>query len=199
MIETWRPSPEELELLSTSDESIQKRHETFSFDYEEFTKRLQIGDYWQKLIQAHLYFEHVIAQILSEGLVKPEAISLSRMGFSQRLDLIEALGLLPDELVKPIRKMSKLRNKVAHNLTFEITDSDVRDLENCTPLRLRDAIRATVGRKSGPLELHELLSVILLQIDIMRQHHATSRQISKKAELRLRTVLRKTPNVKYVP
>lgn len=199
MIGIWNPSVEELELISTSDEDIWKRHKNFCFDCDEFTERMQNGDHWQQLIQAHLYFEHVVAQILSEGLAKPEAISLSRTGFAQRLDLIEALALLPDELVNPIRKISKLRNKIAHNLTFEIAETDVRDLENCTPLYLREAIRAEVGRKSGPLELRELLNVILLKIDIVRQHNAATRQLNKKSELRLRAVLQKTPNAKYVP
>ncbi|WP_036744607.1 hypothetical protein [Paracoccus sp. N5] len=198
MNDTWTPSNKELELLSTSDEDIQKRHQTFCFHRADFTKRIGSGDRWQQLIQAHLYFEHVVAQILTEALAKPEAISLSRMGFSQRMDLVVAMALLPDELVTPIRKISGLRNKIAHDLTFEVGDSDVRDLENCTPVNLRDAVQAEAGRMAGPLELHELLTVILLRADIIRQDSAARREIGRKSELRLRTVLRKTPNVKYV-
>ncbi|XZQ29754.1 hypothetical protein ACTTAL_01920 [Rhodobacter capsulatus] len=93
MTETWNTNLEERELLSTSDEDIIRKHQNFSFDLDEFFKRTQNGDYWQQLIQAHLYFEHVISQILTEALTRPEAISLSRMGFSQRLDLIVALAL----------------------------------------------------------------------------------------------------------
>ncbi|MCC5971972.1 MAG: hypothetical protein JJU15_18680 [Pararhodobacter sp.] len=198
MNDTWIPSNEDLELLSTSDEDIRKRHQTFCFHREDFTIRVQSGDRWQQLIQAHLYFEHVVAQILTEALAKPEAISLSRMGFSQRLDLVVAMALLPDDLVTPIRKISGLRNKIAHNLAFEVADSDVRDLENCTPVNLRDAVRAEAGREAGPLELHELLEVILLKAEIVRQDSAAIREIGRKAELRLRTVLWKTPNVKFV-
>ncbi len=198
MTDTWSPSSEELELLATSDEDILKRHQTFCFDRGDFYKRVQSGDRWQQLIQAHLYFEHVVAQILSEALAKPEAISLSRMGFGQRLDLVLAMALLPDELVTPIRRISGLRNKIAHDLKFEVAGRDILDLENCTPLKLRDAMQAEAGREAGPLELHELLTVILLKADLIRQQSAASREIGRKSELRLRTVLLQTPNVKYV-
>lgn len=199
MNDTWSPSSEELKLLSTSNEDIWKRHQTFCFDRGDFTKRVQIGDRWQQLIQAHLYFEHVVAQILIEALAKPESISFSRMGFSQRLDLVVAMDLLPEELVRPVRKISGLRNKISHDLTFEVSDNDIRDLENCTPVNLRDALRAEAGREAGPLELHELLTVILLKADIVRQESAATRELTRKSEIRLRTVLRNTPNVKYVP
>lgn len=198
MNDAWTPSNSELELLSTSDEDIWKRHQTFCFHQGDFVARVRSGDRWQQLIQAHIYFEHVVAQILTEALAKPEAISLSRMGFSQRLDLVVAMALLPDELVTPIRKISGLRNKIAHDLTFEVRDSDVRDMENCTPVYLRDAVQADAGRNAGPLELHELLTVILLKADIIRQGSAARREIGRKSELRLRTVLLNTPNVKYV-
>lgn len=198
MNDTWTPTNEELDLLSTSDEEIWKRHQTFCFHLDDFTKRVGSGDLWQQLIQAHLYFEHVVAQIRTEALAKPEAIRLSHMGFSQRVNLIAAMALLPDELVTPIRKISGLRNKIAHDLTFEVGDHDVRDLENCTPASLRNAAKAEAGRKAGPLELHELLKVILLKTDIVRQDSAAHREIGRKSELRLRTVLQNTPNVKYV-
>lgn len=192
MTETWNTNLEERELLSTSDEEIIRKHQNFSFDLDEFFKRTQNGDYWQQLIQAHLYFEHVISQILTEALTRPEAISLSRMGFSQRLDLIVALALLPDELIAPIRKISSMRNKISHSLTFEITDNDIRDLEKCTPAHLRDALRPDADGNFRPLKLREILMVILLKADIIRQQRAAGRQINKKAELRLRKVLEET-------
>jgi hypothetical protein len=198
MNNTWSPSSEELELLSTSDEEIRNRHQSFCFHLGDFTKRISSGDRWQQLIQAHLYFEHVVAQILTEALAKPEAISLSRMGFGQRLDLVVTMALLPDEVVTPIRKLSSLRNKIAHDLTFEVSDSDIRDLENCTPVHLREVIQMDAGRKAGSLELHELLKLILFKAEITRQESAGRRELVRKAELRLRTVLENTPNVKYV-
>lgn len=196
MSDTWEPSKDELELLATSDEEIISRHQIFCFNYDDFLKRVRTGDLWQQLIQAHLYFEHVVAQILFEALPKPEAISLSRMGFSQRLDLVVAMDLLPDDLVPTIRKLTSLRNRTAHDLQFKISDDDVRDLENCTPVSLRDAVKAEKDRGLGPLLLHEILIVVLLKVDIVRQNHAAKREIGQKSELRLRTVLRMPPDLR---
>ncbi|MDF0542680.1 hypothetical protein PX699_10030 [Sphingobium sp. H39-3-25] len=199
MNDTWNPSSEELELLSTPDDIIMERHQVFCFNHDDFIEKVQSGDRWQQLIQAHLYFEHVVAQLLKEALAKPEAISMSRMGFSQRLDLVVAMALLPDELVIPVRKISGLRNKIAHDLAFEIADKDVQDLENCTPIHLRKALLQEEDRGGGRLHLHELLIVILLKADIVRQHLAANREIAKKSELRLRSALKKIPKVNYAP
>lgn len=199
MNDTWQPSPEDLELLSTADGVIMEQHQVFCFDRDEFVERLRNGGSWQQLIQAHLYFEHVVAQLLKEALAKPEAISLSRMGFGQRLDLVVAMALLPDEMVRPIRKISGLRNKIAHDLNFEVAESDVRELENCTPVHLRDAMRAEKDKKEEPLGLNDLLTVILLNAELIRQHRAGRREVVRKSELRLRAVLSKIPQKRYVP
>jgi len=96
--------------------------------------------------------------------------------------------------------MNGLRNKIAHNLDFEISDKDERDLANCTPKRLRDIMVADNERDAaGPLRLHELLRIILLQIEVIRQSHALDRLRNRKAGIRLRTVLEKTEGAVYRP
>ncbi|TMJ92478.1 MAG: hypothetical protein E6G77_25420 [Alphaproteobacteria bacterium] len=82
----WPPlTAEELELLATPTEELKRRTEVFSFDYDRFKKRIEIGEHWQQLLQAHLYFDHVITQLLSEALVNPDAVNVSRMSFSRKL------------------------------------------------------------------------------------------------------------------
>lgn len=192
-------SEDDLALLATPDAEIIERNQVFCFDEDEFEARMKSGDRWQQVIQAHLYFEHVVSQILVEAMPRPEAVSMSRMGLSQRLDLVSALDLLPDELLVCVRKINSLRNKIAQDLSFEISNDDVRDVSNCTPPHLRKAIVETASRVSGPPELHELVSVVVLMCDIVRQKNAARRALSKKSEVRLRTVLRKTPGARYVP
>jgi hypothetical protein len=86
---------EDLELIATPDAELHKRVEIFSFDDELFKARISTGDRWQQLLQAHLYFDHVITQLLVDALANPDAINASRMSFLQKLHLIQALGLLP--------------------------------------------------------------------------------------------------------
>src|SRR5262249_6275153 len=93
---------EELELLATPREELARRTQVFSFDRERFKRRIAVGEHWQQLLQAHLYFDHVITQLLSEALVNPDAVNVSRMSFSQKLQFIAALNLLPPDLVSSV-------------------------------------------------------------------------------------------------
>src|SRR5262245_42765972 len=110
-LEPGRITPEDQELLDAPDEELRERTGAFSFDAKRCRARISAGDRWQQLLQAHLYFDHVVSRLLLEALAKPEAINASRMGFLQKLQLIQALGLLPPEVCSPVEFMNSLRNK----------------------------------------------------------------------------------------
>lgn len=190
---TPRPpfTAEDLELLATPNEQLKKKVDAFSFDTERFNGRIETGERWQRLLQAHLYFDHVLTLILLDALTNPEAINARRIGFYQKLQLISAMNLLPSDLVVAIDFINGLRNKIAHELDFEIPDQSVTDLSNCTPKYLRDIVERDAERQPGPLGFHELLRVILFQIEILRQGHAFERLATRKAMLRLQSVLDK--------
>jgi hypothetical protein len=190
---------EDLALLATPDAELRKRVQIFSFDQERFKARISTGDRWQQLLQAHLYFDHVITQLLVEALAKPDAIGAGRMSFLQKLQLIEALGLLPTELVPTVVFINGLRNKIAHDLNFEISDKDERDLANCTPKRLREIMETDKEREPGALRFHELLRVVLLQIEAIRQSKAFMRLLERKRLIGLRMALEDTPGAIYHP
>lgn len=190
---------EDLKLLATPGEELKTQAYIFSFDEEQFNKRLSGGERWQQLLQAHLYFDHVVTRCLTDVLTNPDAIDLRRMGFAQKLQLISAHDVAPSELVSAIGFMNGLRNKIAHDLNFEITDPNVLDFVNCTPKRLRDAILKSDGREPGPIRFHELLHVLLISLEIRRQERAFRVSAEKKAAIRLRTILGKTPGAVYNP
>jgi hypothetical protein len=188
---------EEFQLLATPDDELRGRSEQFSFDRALFEKRVSTGERWQQLLQAHLYYDHVLAQMLTDALPQPDAIDLRRMGFANKLQLISAMNLLPQELISPIGFINGIRNKIAHDLNFEILDQTVTDLTNCTPSFLREAVEEEDGRAAGPVLFNELLRVILLMAEVLRQRHAFNRVATRKGEIRLRTVLEKTPGAVY--
>jgi hypothetical protein len=196
---TKRPpvTSEELQLLATPNEELKERAYKFSFDEDLFSKRISGGERWQQLLQAHLYYDHVLTQMLVDALPQPDAIELQRMGFVNKLQLIAAMSLLPSEVISPIGFINGIRNKISHDLSFEITDQTVTDLQNCTPTSLREAAEKEKGRTPGPLLFHELLRVVLLMAEVKRQENEFNRITSKKGEVRLRTVLEKTPGVVY--
>lgn len=143
------------------------------FDKKEFSQRIKIGDDWQKLIQAHLYLEFIASRMLEAELPNPNEIKLSRMGFSARLDLIAAMGLIPIDFSRTIRKVAALRNKVAHDLNFLVSAKQVSDLRNTIPQWLRQIAEQMENRESqGPLSLHEILEAIPLFFEMYRQQRA---------------------------
>ena len=99
------------------------------------------------------------------------------------------MNLLPGELVSVLEFINSLRNKIAHELDFEISDESVVDLTNCTPKSLREIAEEDDEHKSGPLRFNELLRVVLFQIEVLRQGHEFNRLSAKKATLRLGAVL----------
>jgi hypothetical protein len=119
------------------------------------------------------------------------------MSFLQKLQLIEALGLLPADLASTVVFINGLRNNIAHDLNFEISDKNERDFINCTPKWLRDVMEADKEREPGPLLFHELLRIVLLQIEVIRQGHVFRRLSERKSLIRLRTVLEKTEGATY--
>lgn len=190
---------EDLELLATPSSEIVRRMEAeWSFDCEEFRSRIKNGERWQCLLMAHIYLEHVISKMLNDHIPFPDEISFSRMPFSQRLDLARALALLPADIVAAIRRMTKLRNKIAHNLLFVVSDSDVAGLKDCTPMHMRSAVLEGPNRSGEHIEFFELLEVIVIMSELFRQRHATERLLSRKSAIRLRTVLDRTPGALYV-
>lgn len=182
-------SVEERLLFETPDEEIIARNKKYSFDVQSFDSRISTGDAWQRIVQGHLFFEHVVGQLLLEALTKPEAISLSRMGYSQRLDLASAMGILSDEQIVALRKINSLRNKLAHDLNFEITEQDVLDLANCTPREMRAAIQRDKGVDACPLDLYDLLMGNLVMLESRRQENAASKELRRKHFLKMRFAL----------
>jgi hypothetical protein len=192
-------SEDDLALLATSDTEIVKNSQVFCFDINHLEMRISHGDRWQQLIQAHLYFEHVLEQILREALPNPEEISLSRMGFGGRLDLARAMGLIPAEIGVAVKTVSKLRNKVAHDLNFSISNRDVLNVRSNIPKYIKKVIQKEGDSVAKDTEFWEYLNVLILKLEVIRQDHAAKRLLARKGEIRLRTVLRQTAGAKYVP
>jgi len=83
------------------------------------------------VISVHLWLEHLLAQCLR--VVVPNAEPLFRdrgMGFAQLVSLCEAHEIVDKALAETLRMVNALRNKCAHQLTFNPSDADWRALDN---------------------------------------------------------------------
>lgn len=186
--ELARYAPEDVALLRQTEEDMRKQTEYFSFDEAAFCERMDRGEDWHRVVQAHLYLDHSITALLSDALARPDAIRLSRMGFAQKVELVDAMDLLPPDLIPPVGAVNKLRNRIAHQLNFEPSRSDVRNLKNAIPKRLHDAPFESKAQ-GGDLSLSDLLKVLVLMVDIMRQRKAFEALKTRQDELSLRMAI----------
>ena len=176
---------EDLALLETPDEALYKRAYVFSFNVEKTKGRIRRRRKWEQVIQTHLHLDHVVTQMLVEGLHRPDAIKVKRQGFAQKLDLLDALGLVEQSFLPPLRCINDLRNKVAHDLDYKITLKSQRDLKNCTPKILRTEV-LDEGKSGKAITFSDLLLGNLVFLDVTRQRHAFERMRAKKEEVHLR-------------
>lgn len=83
---------------------------------------------------------HLVSEYLLEELIrfvfeeKADAILSIGLRYQQKLELVSKLELvedwelLPDFVVVSLKKLNKLRNRVAHRLNEKIIDDEIRDL-----------------------------------------------------------------------
>jgi hypothetical protein len=175
-------SAEDLKLLATPDVEIRREASVCSFDQKKLADRIRTGEHWQQLLQAHLYYDHVVTCMLTEELKNPDAINVRRMGFFQKSRLIRAMGLLPEQLTIVVERINSLRNRIAHDLNFEIDENQVQELRGLIA-------PPPFPEGEEPLRFNEMLYAALLRIEDIRQHHAARRRAMRKAFLNARRVL----------
>ncbi|MBS1301425.1 hypothetical protein [Loktanella sp. SALINAS62] len=170
-------------LLVTPEEEVAASLVIHCFDQAECIRCLKFGDDWQKLIKGHLYFEKVLSEILRGQLAYPEEIKLARIAFQQKLQLISAMGLLPRSYIASIRFLSGIRNKLAHDLDFEVSDEDKFNFLGLLPTALRAAIEEKSAE--GKDDFGEPIYLLLSVTEAYRHHLWAKRVIGKKRVLTL--------------
>jgi hypothetical protein len=78
------------------------------------------------VITTHLMTEYGINYLISSNCVNHKQILDDRnYTFSIKLNIIYALGLIPEDLYQNIKKLNILRNKFAHSLKVDFRDVDL--------------------------------------------------------------------------
>jgi len=80
------------------------------------------------VLKGHLFIEYVLNQIIrkqfkSSGTILKDPRSYT---FSVKLQMIYSTGYLPPYLFLNIRRINRLRNHLAHNLTLDLNESQFR-------------------------------------------------------------------------
>ena len=78
------------------------------------------------VLRGHLVSERYIERFIKIILLKGERIlDKGRLSYVQKLQLMDSFGIIEDDLIACHRQLNKLRNKMAHELGYEITMEDV--------------------------------------------------------------------------
>lgn len=183
MSDTPRATDEDRALVAKSADEIRAEVSVFSFDISALKRRVQDDDAAQAFIQAHLYLDHVVSRLLSENVPFPRQLQLDRSSFSQKLQLVAALGLLRPGHIAPIKVINSIRNKIAHQLDYSVQPSD--------EAKLRSTISRGVDREEDGSQtpLTELLRLITVMVDLERQERAFERVMRMRAVANARVVL----------
>lgn len=174
------------QLAEMTDEQIIASTSDFSYDVSQCERRLRAGGDWNRVIQAHLFYDHVLTIILEEALHKPEYVQIDRMTFVAKVDLCAALSLIEDYHRVFLRNVNKLRNCIAHNLSFKVTRIHARRLYELHPKEVREAVDD--WRKGSSL-MFGTLFIFAVVLDIARQRAAVSRLLEQRGQVQLRKAL----------
>ncbi|MDP8238436.1 MAG: hypothetical protein P9X24_05055 [Candidatus Hatepunaea meridiana] len=82
------------------------------------------------MIRGHLHCESVLTELIYTAVLRPNALEQCHLNFSTKLNLCNALGLIPESLVPGLAGLGKLRNRLAHRLEYSISEQDQADLIN---------------------------------------------------------------------
>ena len=87
---------------------------------------IQPPDMRNIVITSHLYFENIVDELITKKFSKPEAIL--NFSFYNKIKIIEANGLLKPQSIKYLLFVNNIRNKDAHDIDYDIPDSDLNKI-----------------------------------------------------------------------
>lgn len=93
----------------------------FEVQYNKFMEDTEGESIFQIILRAHLYIEYELTEILKQTLKYPDELG-TNINFSLKLKLLLALDAISPELKDPIKYLNTLRNKYAHELSYQFNE-----------------------------------------------------------------------------
>ncbi|MEC4840527.1 hypothetical protein R2360_13670 [Mycobacteroides chelonae] len=125
------------------------------------------------LLRGHLWLENALDDLITAEVKNPTPLSMDRMRFASKVNLVEALGLLGQSESQTLREINKIRNRLAHDLHGEPTLDDLSRLEqglSKTQQRMADRLCQSGDYRKPPADPDHMIrlcmTLLALLVDI---------------------------------
>lgn len=125
-----------------------------SLDSELFTRQIWNGQSrLEVFLRGHLWVEHFLDKMLTLAMKRSGVVDLGRFSWSLKLTLCNGLALVEPWEVAALSEMNRIRNRLAHDLTGEPSDEDIKKLLHLSASHCREAVAGIrkVEEKAGRL------------------------------------------------
>jgi hypothetical protein len=97
---------------ATLDDLDEKAMQLLVFDTKELTS----------ILNGHLFIEPILDALIDRNLKHPEHLRRNqRLTLDLKIDLAQAVGVLTERFVSPIKALNSIRNKYAHSENYQVS------------------------------------------------------------------------------
>lgn len=111
-----------IEILGGGEFAFQKIDREFLEMQERWNQDVDIIG---RILRAHLYVEYYLTEYLRRANPRLGNLNTVRISFAQKIDLLDPNDKIVKDIIPGVRHLNKIRNRLAHNLSAEITEKDV--------------------------------------------------------------------------
>ena len=115
------------------------------------------------VVRSHLYVEAQVDRYLDLAVISPKHLANLDLSYAKKIDFLCCLGF-DEEFKGSLKRLGKIRNSFAHNLSSQLTQEIVSDFYNTLPKFGRDSVHISVdllnqalGKNGKALKYNELL------------------------------------------
>lgn len=106
------------------------------------------------VIRAHLYIEKNINELVNLLVPRPKELKDISLDYSKKVSLICALGIDP-EVKNCLTGIGKIRNNFAHRTSYELNQSDIKNLYKQLPKAEKELINTIYNSPKMKIHFHE--------------------------------------------
>jgi len=121
------------------------------------------------VLRGHLLIERTIEALIAKNLARPEKLmDRHRITFEMKVDLADALGILPSAYVGAAKALNGIRNRYAHREDHQVSIEELNSLKiEWAPIQ-KDAFKVAVAKSR---EDAVQLAIIFLNWSFLRLLH----------------------------